>query len=90
MLAQSEAHQIVPSIALHFLLARIQLQLDLSADEIKRLEDIREIRNSIAHGNPPQLTMRDVVGMNVFLREIAVKLADHLSEHYLVIEKYAP
>lgn len=34
--------------------------------------------------------MRDVVGMNVFLREIAVKLAEHLSENYLLIEKYAP
>jgi hypothetical protein len=66
------------------------LQLDLSSADIQRLDDICKIRNSIAHGSPPQLTMRDVVGMNVFLREIAVKLADHLSEHYLVIEKYAP
>ncbi|HZW95146.1 MAG TPA: HEPN domain-containing protein [Candidatus Eremiobacteraceae bacterium] len=78
-----KAHEI-PSILVD------ALQLDLSLDEIQRLEEIREIRNHIAHGNPPQLTMRDVVGMNKFLREIAVKLADHLSEHYLLIEKYAP
>ncbi len=82
-LKKLKAHEI-PSILVD------ALQLDLSADEIKRLEEIRGIRNDIAHGRPPQLTMRDVVGMNIFLREIAVKLADHLSEHYLLIEKYAP
>ena len=66
------------------------LQMDLSAEEIEKLDDIRKIRNQIAHGNSPQLTMREVVSMNIFLREIAVKLADHLSEHYLIIERYAP
>lgn len=82
-LKKLKAHEI-PSILVD------ALQLDLSVGEVERLEEIRGIRNGIAHGSPPQLTMRDVVGMNVFLRDIAVKLADHLSEHYLVIEKYAP
>ena len=78
-----KAHEI-PSILVD------ALRVDLSESEIKRYDDIREIRNSIAHGQPTSLTMREVVEMNKFLRGLAVKISEHFSENLFVIEKYAP
>jgi hypothetical protein len=63
--------------------------IELTSTEVAKYHKIRELRNSIAHGTVTSLTMRDVVEMNKFLRELAIKIADHLTEHFFVIEKYA-
>jgi RiboL-PSP-HEPN len=66
------------------------LRVGLSAPEIEEYHRIREIRNSIAHGQATSLSMREVVGMNKWLRELAIKISDHFTENFFVIEKYAP
>jgi hypothetical protein len=66
------------------------LRVDLSASETEEYHKIREIRNTIAHGQTTALTMKDAVAMNKKLRELAVKISDHFTENFFVIEKYAP
>lgn len=66
------------------------LRVDLSAAEIEKYHKIREIRNTIAHGQATTLSMKDAVGMNKSLRELAIKISDHFTENFFVIEKYAP
>jgi hypothetical protein len=66
------------------------LRVDLSEAEIEEYHNIREIRNAIAHGDAPIVSMKDAVGMNKSLRELAIKISDHFTENFFVIEKYAP
>jgi len=65
-------------------------QVDLTPSDIERFHEVRNVRNAIAHGDPQPLTMRQVVEMNIFLRDLAIKIARHLSDHFLVIENQAP
>ena len=66
------------------------LQLKLSPSEIQTFEAIREMRNSIAHGEPRKLTMREAVRMATDLRRLATKTALHLNENFFLVERYAP
>ncbi|HEY4903929.1 MAG TPA: HEPN domain-containing protein [Candidatus Sulfotelmatobacter sp.] len=66
------------------------LRLELSDAEIEAYHKTRQIRNAIAHGDTVSLSMRDAVGMNKSLRELAIKISDHFTENFFVIEKYAP
>ena len=61
-----------------------------TGSEVDKFHEIREQRNNVAHGNADALDMRKVTDMGLFLRKLAVKTADHLSEHYFVIERFAP
>jgi hypothetical protein len=65
-------------------------QLDLSEAEVRRFHEIRELRNSIAHGDPVNVTMKQAVVMNGSLRALAVKISAHIADHFFVIEKYVP
>jgi hypothetical protein len=62
----------------------------ITANEVEKFHKIREERNNVAHGNAGTLDMRKVTEMGLFLRKLAVKIADHLSEHFFVIERFAP
>jgi len=66
------------------------LHVDLSTADVQAYEEIRAIRNGIAHGGTMRLSMKQVVGFNKKLRDLAIKISDHLTENYFVIEKYAP
>jgi hypothetical protein len=57
---------------------------------VEQFNKIREERNNVAHGSAGALDMRKVTAMSIFLRKLAFTTADHLSEHFFVIEKYAP
>jgi hypothetical protein len=65
-------------------------QVDLSKAEVDKYHQIRSIRNSVAHGEPIILTMKEAVVMNGTLRELAVRISSHISEHFFVIERYFP
>jgi hypothetical protein len=62
--------------------------LPLTPKEVEQFHKIRDERNKVAHGSAGHLDMRKVTAMGIFLRDLAVKTADHLSEHFFVIEKY--
>jgi hypothetical protein len=62
----------------------------LTRAEVEQFHNIREDRNKVAHGDAGALDMRKVTAMGLFLRKLAVKTADHLSEHFFVIERFAP
>jgi hypothetical protein len=56
---------------------------------VDQYNNFREIRNDIAHGRPPVLTVRDVVKMHSVLCEFALKIQNRLVKHYFVFERYA-
>jgi hypothetical protein len=62
----------------------------ITASEVDKFHKIRLERNAVAHGNAGALDMRKATEMGLFLRKLAVKTADHLSEHFFVIERFAP
>jgi hypothetical protein len=66
------------------------LQLELTTVETRSLNATRKTRNKIAHGEHINLTMFDTVKMTTDLRKLATKIADHVSENLLVVERYAP
>jgi hypothetical protein len=74
----------IPDLLVH------ALQLDLSDAERNEFHRIRKIRNRIAHGQPSTLSMTDSMKMNKALRQLAIRISDHLLENYFVIEKYSP
>jgi hypothetical protein len=65
-------------------------QLKLSQTEIDKFDQVRSARNAVAHGDPITLTMRQAVEMNRTLRDLAVKIASHMTDNFFVIEKYIP
>jgi len=69
---------------------RTAFAVPLTDREVERFHEIRLERNAVAHGNAGPLTMRTVTSYGLFLRELAIKTADHISKHFFVIEKYAP
>lgn len=71
-------------------LLKVAFGVPLTDKEVEEFHKIREERNNVAHGNAGTLDMRKVTSMGLFLRKLAVKTADHLSEHFFVIERYAP
>jgi hypothetical protein len=66
------------------------LQLELTAAETRSLERTRTTRNQIAHGVQLTLTMPETVKMTTDLRKLATKIAEHVSENLLLVERYAP
>lgn len=70
-------------------LIRDALCFPLSATDAKRLTDIRNIRNDIAHGKPKPLTLKDALAIATDLRNLAVKVDRHAVEHFFVLESYA-
>ena len=60
--------------------------LVLSRKQIDRYNEIRCCRNDIAHGKPISMKLRDVIKAIEDLRDLALAINNHLSEHFLVIE----
>jgi hypothetical protein len=71
-------------------LLRAAFAVPLTDHEVEQFHKVRDKRNSVAHGNAGALDMREATSTGLFLRKLAVKIAEHLSEHFFVIEKFAP
>lgn len=70
-------------------LLRDGLHMDLDDKTIKEFHKIRDKRNKIAHGTIIRLSLKEVMGMNRYLNDLAQKIDQHLVKYFLVIEKFA-
>lgn len=70
-------------------LIRDALCFPLTPAEESRLNKIRDTRNTIAHGKPSPLGLKDALGIGKELRSIAAKVDGHAVEHFFVLELYA-
>lgn len=64
------------------------LKMDVSVADKNSFGTYRQLRNDIAHGDNPVLTMRKVKEANSFLRKFASKIDVFLMEHYVKIENF--
>jgi hypothetical protein len=71
-------------------LLRSAFGVPLSDEDSREFHRVRDKRNKVAHGNAGAVNMRKVTEMSLFLRELAVMTAEHLSAHFFVIERFAP
>lgn len=71
----------IPEFLRHVLLVEID-----SATEGK-FHNYRELRNRIAHGKPAALHLKQVVTINRFFRDLAIKIDQHVVESFFVIEQ---
>ncbi len=62
------------------------LLLKLDQTKIESFHNCRNMRNLVAHGNPPALNLRQVVALNHFLRELALEIDAHIIENFFVLE----
>jgi len=76
------AHQI-PDLAADL------LALPFTADERKQFHKIRNDRNHIAHGKALKFDLKKAVQASKFLRDLAMKIDQHVVEHFLLVERYA-
>ena len=67
---------------------KINQHSDLIDKDLKETFDtIRNIRNSIGHGNAGNLGFEKVMDLIRFLRFFAVKIDDHLKKHFFILER---
>jgi hypothetical protein len=66
------------------------LQMDISHAERKEFDDMRSLRNSIAHGSAKGTRMTDSLKAASGLQAWAAKIDQHIVEHFLVLERFAP
>lgn len=65
------------------------LHMNISDDDIKEFHRIRDIRNSIAHGQNKGFNIPLAMKCNAFLRNLSVRIDKHIVENFFVIEKYS-
>lgn len=70
-------------------LVKDALCFPLSDKDSKRIDEIRDIRNQIAHGKKVPLVLKDALAVGKDLRALAAKIDNHVVEHFLVLEAYA-
>lgn len=64
------------------------LKIDVTEDEKGKFNTFRQLRNDIAHGDNPNLTLKKVKEANTFLRKFAAKIDDFLTEHFVKLNNY--
>jgi hypothetical protein len=69
-------------------LLKESLQMPLCKATVDRFDKIREMRNSVAHGNPVTISLRDAMQASKDLHALAAKIDNHLVEHFFVINEY--
>jgi hypothetical protein len=57
--------------------------------ERRVFEDIRSLRNKVAHGAAPALTVHAAIKKSASLRKWAGRIEAHIAEHFLVLAKYS-
>lgn len=70
-------------------LLRHGLGMDLDNDTVLKFHNIRNIRNRFAHGDPVELSLRDVMHHNKILRELSYEIDRHLNVHFIFPEQFA-
>ena len=63
--------------------------MPLSKATVKRFNEIRGMRNNVAHGNPVTIELRAAMQAVKDLHALAAQVDKHLAEHFFVIEEYA-
>jgi hypothetical protein len=63
--------------------------IKITQAERDAFEAIRLLRNKIAHGDAPGLTVHQAIKKTTFLREWARRVDRHIGEHFLILAKYA-
>ncbi len=64
------------------------IKIDISDTDKQTFGTYRQLRNDIAHGDNPTVTMRKVKEANKFLRKFAAQIDEFLVEHYIKINNY--
>ncbi len=64
------------------------IKMEISQSDKNSFGTYRQLRNDIAHGDNPTVTMRKVKEANDFLKKFAGKIDDFLTEHYIIIDNY--
>lgn len=64
------------------------LKIDITEDEKSKFNTYRQLRNDIAHGDKPIITLSKVTDSNHFLRSLAAKIDEFLLEHYVTLNNY--
>lgn len=62
--------------------------LKLDEDTVQKFGNYRAIRNEIAHGGSVNLTLSKVSEMNTFFRKLALKIDNHVKEHFFLPINY--
>jgi hypothetical protein len=65
------------------------LLLKISEAERLKYDDLRDLRNDIAHGSVPPLSVHDAIKKTTNLRTWAARIDAHIGKHFLVLAKYA-
>lgn len=63
-------------------------KMDISEADKTTFGTYRQLRNDIAHGDNPTVTMRKVKEANKFLRKFATQIDEFLIEHFVKISNY--
>lgn len=64
------------------------LLFPLSAAERKLFEDCRDLRNKIAHGKAPNVTLKQSLNFASALHALASKIDGHIVQHFFILQKY--
>ncbi len=64
------------------------LLFPISTDQQKLFETCRSLRNRIAHGKAPIISLQSSLRHASELHALAAKVDSHLVEHFLVLQKY--
>lgn len=64
------------------------LLYQLSTAERKLFDDCRKLRNAIAHGKAPTVTLKESLNFASALHALAAKVDRHLVEHFFVLQTF--
>jgi len=65
------------------------LLLQITAAERSMYNDLRALRNDVAHGSTPPLSVHTSIKKTTALRSWAARIDAHIGKHFLVLAKYA-
>lgn len=65
------------------------LHVPLTATDKAQLETVRALRNRVAHGNAPAVSIADAMVLSRQLHRITQKVDQHVVEHFFILEAYA-
>jgi hypothetical protein len=66
------------------------LLFNVTAAEKTMFTDVRKLRNKVAHGSKPTLSVHAAIKKTSALRKWATRIDTHIGQHFLVLAKYAP
>lgn len=64
------------------------LMLDVTKADRDTYKELRGLRNTIAHGGAPSLTVHQAVKKTTFVRQWATRIDHHIGEHFMLLAKH--